>query len=212
MILEVEAGSGVVRLDPDGLAALGRAHAGADSVPEGAAAEALAVPGIPEALAAVAAPLATAELVVASGALVTTSRAWLARGAGALLLAVHGEVAQLLPVAPAAFPAAVARVVRLGPRRTRRVPTPVEEAVLDDLAHADDLRRSSAYSELGADWSWVLDVRWQGGSRQLAAVDGSAGLALVEATPGSASLRPATATEVWRLLTRVLPDDEELSD
>ncbi|RZS86934.1 hypothetical protein EV189_2352 [Motilibacter rhizosphaerae] len=209
MILDVAAGTGVVRVDPDGLARLREAHAAGAA--EGPAASALAVQGVPEALDALSAPLVVAELVVAGPDLVTSSTAFLDRDVCALLLAVHDEVAQLLVTAPAAFPAAVARVVRLGPRHGRREPAPVEQEVLEDLAHADGLRRSSAYAVLGADWSWTLDVRWQAGERQLAAVDGSAGLALVEREGEGWALRPATATEVWRLLTRALPGDEELA-
>lgn len=213
MRVEVDAASGVVRLDEEGFDALVRAAERPEGAePEIAARlpEVLAVPGMPEALAAARHPEVEVRLDLAGRHGAQSHWMWLDLDAAAVLLQVRDRELQLVATAPQYFAAAVARVTRLGPRRVGpREPLALGSDVVEDLFHTDQMRRTSALTLAGADLAWTLSVRWDGGERQLAVVDGENGLFEVEPLGQEWQLRPVTGTELWRLLTTALPADEE---
>jgi len=88
---------------------------------------------------------------------------------------VHPGQLQELSFPPAFLTAALVRLTRMRPRRP------------DDT---------------GPDFSWELEVEWEGGSRRLAATDGPSGIRLTDPVDGSQ--RPASNTEVYRILSTLL--------
>jgi hypothetical protein len=223
MRITADPATSVVRLDEAGLDALVTAAADdggvAEEVDGGVPADVLddvlAIPGMPQALAAAHDPLVQVRIDVAGRAGRQSHWAWLDLEGCALLLAVHEDERQLLATTPQLFAAAVARVTRIGPRRTgprqeRRMPADVVE----DLFHADEMRRTSAFAVAGVERAWTLSVTWGSGERQLAVIDGDEGLFRVEPgqeADGEWAVSPVTATDLWRALTTVLPGDEELA-
>ena len=91
-----------------------------------------------------------------------------------------GEV-QELSFPPAFLTAALVRLTRMRPRRP---------------------------DATGPDFAWELSATWDGGSRHLIATDGPDGIRITDPVDGSA--RPATNTEVYRILSTLLPTDAEL--
>lgn len=88
---------------------------------------------------------------------------------------VHpGEIREL-SFPPAFLTAALVRLTRMRPRRP------------DDT---------------GPDFSWELDIEWDGGSRRLAATDGPSGIRITDPVDGSQ--RPMSNTEVYRILSTLL--------
>ena len=216
MRLSLDAETSTLRLDEAGFEALVRAASGSESgdgvEEQDEVRVVLAEPGYAAALQAVARPGVRVRVDVAGRALTQTHLAWADLDTVALLLTVHDDELQLLATAPQHLAAAVARVVRLGPRKVgEREPAPLEPDVLEDLFHADDLRRLSAMTVVGADLAWTLAVEWPGGERLMCVVDGAAGLHLVEPDGDRWTLTPVTATLLWRRLTTMLPDDDEVA-
>jgi hypothetical protein len=123
---------------------------------------------------------------------------WIRSDAASLLLDLPGGMRDFLTVHPSFLPAAIARVVRLGPRpRVRSGPVRVPAAELGS----------------GAWRVWRAEMTWKGPGvrrREVHVADGREGLRLVEPDGEEAVLRPTTPTEVWRLLIRLLPDTAEL--
>jgi hypothetical protein len=123
---------------------------------------------------------------------------WVRADAASLLLDLPAGLRDFVTVHPAFVPAALARVVRLGPRpRVRSGPVRVPA------------------ERLGAgDWRvWRAEMTWAGPGvrrREVHVADGADGLRLVDLDGDEAVLRPTTPTAVWRLLVRLLPDTAEL--
>lgn len=213
MRIHLDPGTSTLRLDDAGFAALVDATSGYDSDqgPEQAEVDAvLSDPAYAAAMRAVNQPMVRVRVDVAGRARTQTHLAWVDLDTAALLLTVHDDELQLLATAPQHLAAAVARVVRLGPRKVgEREPVAVEADLLEDLFHADDLRRLSAMTLVGADLAWTLAVGWPGGERLMSVVDGPTGLHLVEPADECWQLTPVTATLLWRRLTALLPDDDE---
>ena len=130
-----------------------------------------------------------------------------ADGFAAALLLPREERHQLHVVPTAFLPAALARVNELGPRpraeaAERRRLTAGELA--QELAGRADLRRH-----------WRVDARWPAaegspGVRHVEVLDTEGGLWLVVPDGDDVELWPTTPTTVWRLLSGLLPRDEEL--
>lgn len=198
--MSIEVHDRVIRLDESAFQSL--VAGGQDTVPQQ---QALAVPGVGEALEAVRAPLAVINVDVTSPAVHQTHRVWVDPEAAALLLTVHGDERQLLAAPPALLASGLARVLRIGPRRVgARAPRPVEPDVLADLYSETEILRRSAFDALAADLAWSIGLSSAGEDRWLSAVDGPDGLWLVAGDEHAPRLEPVTATEVWRRLTTLL--------
>lgn len=215
MRLSLDPETSTVRLDDAGFQALVEASSGTGHQDAERPAEVdavLAEPVYAAAMRAVARPSVRVRVDVAGRARTQCHLAWVDLDTVALLLTVHDDELQLLATAPQHLAAAVARVVRLGPRKVgEREPVAVEQDVLEDLFHADEMRRLSALTVVGADLAWTLAVGWPGGERLMSVVDGPSGLHLVEPVDDRWQLTPVTATLLWRRLTTLLPDDDEVA-
>jgi hypothetical protein len=137
------------------------------------------------------------------------------------------ELRDFLALPPDFLPAAIARLVRLGPRpRARPEPVPLRAEPVDGLDAADPAVRTRAVAalgealeqqRLGGPWrAWRAGTTWSGrdgaglGRRAVQVVDAEPGLFLAESDGEYATLWPTTPTAVWRLLVRLLPDTAEL--
>jgi hypothetical protein len=126
-------------------------------------------------------PLVTLSLEVAGPEVGLRHRGWIDRDTATLLIGVRPDVFQVISLPPAFLTAALVRLTRIRPRRP-----------------GGD----------GPGFGWQLDAVWPGGSRHLVATDGPDGLRLAD--PGSGALRPASNTEVYRILSTLLPTDAEV--
>lgn len=212
MLVDLDHESGAVRLDQAGLDSLLAAagHDGHES--RGGHPDAVLALGsgrLDAAMEAIARPLVTVDLTVAGIDTRLEHRAWLTPGAGALLLGVRPGLFQLTSFDPAFLTAALVRMTRMRPRRGtapgRLLRFPVSR--LPELVGSDDEPRRRALADAGADFAWHLTARWDGGDRDLTAVDGPRGLHL--ATAGA--LQATSNTRAYRILSTLLPTDAELS-
>ncbi len=168
-------------------------------------ADALSVPGVPEALEAVRSPLAVLNIAVAGRSHLLSHQAWVTPDAVALLLDVREGERQLMALPPALLASGLARLLRLGPRRVaERAPGEADGAVLADLFSATEILRRSAFETLDVDLAWNLGLSWPGGDRWMSGLDGRDGLWLVAGDEAAPRLEPSTATDVWRRLTTLL--------
>lgn len=148
---------------------------------------------------------------------------WVSEGAAALLLDAPDGLRELVTVHPAMLPAALSRVVALGPRgRGEALPLQVPDEITSLLLGPDALRRHRALLEWGAErlpgvadgpWNrWSLGAQWApDGQRFVSVLDTPQQMWLMERAAGQHVLWPTDPTEVWRLLTRLLPGDDEMS-
>lgn len=160
-------------------------------------------PTLEPALAAVTEPVCRLSLVVGGAEPIP---GWVTPGAATMLLPLPDGVLDLVTVPPPFLPAALARIVKLGPRRrTDADPRQLTTAELDELLATDGHVR------------WTVECEWSTASgradqRRVDVVDHlPRGLWLLEPTEGRLLLWPTTPTAVWRSLTRLLPGDEELA-
>lgn len=206
--MSIRVDGGVVRLTDTDFQDLVRGEA-APSL-----ADALSVPGVPEALDAVRSPLAVLNVAVAGRSRLLSHQAWVTPDAVALLLDVREGERQLMALPPALLASGLARLLRLGPRRVaERAPARADgavlaaradSAVLADLFSATEVLRRSAFETLDVDLAWNLGLSWPGGDRWLSGLDGKDGLWLVAGDEAAPRLEPSTATDVWRRLTTLL--------
>ncbi|NHC45201.1 hypothetical protein [Motilibacter aurantiacus] len=165
------------------------------------------LPGVPEAVRAARRPLARVQLDVASPRVAVRHHAWAGDEAVAVLAHVRGAEHQLMPLPPPFLAGFLARLAGLRPHRVdgTREPRPVDEELLDDLFHPDDLRRSSAYAMLAARGAFALATAAPSGERRLAVVEDGRGLWAVEPEPGEEGwqLAPTTPTVLWRRMSAV---------
>lgn len=160
------------------------------------------------------------EVDVASVSGRSSHRGWAHHEGGALLLDLGGGRYDLFGELPGLFPNAVARLVRLGPRRHReRVPTPVPDDVARAVWAEDGEARAGALENLGGTterWCWSATTSWPAagdtiGGHRLAGMAGPEGWwRLVTAAEGTV-LEPTTPTELWTSLVDLLPADDEVA-
>jgi len=159
-----------------------------------------------------------------------SGEAWVAAGAAALLLDLPDGPRDFLTMPPDFLPAAIARVVRLGPRpRAGAEPVNVAADLLEDIPSSDPARRRGAVNRLAAmlvsstggrfarpSRIWHAQMTWSSPGdtltrRTLYVLDNEAGMFLAEFEGRRATLWPTTPTAVWRLLIRLLPDSQDLA-
>ncbi len=189
------------------------------------------------ALAAVQRPIAMLHLVVTGAAGHQLHQGWLSV-VSALLADLGDGLYDFAAVGTEFVPTLVARMTRLGLRpHLPRESATVTEAVLDGLAAHEAAPRAAAAQALvsttasawpewsaaasAGDWRfWVVDVTWpkpaggtasESSGRRLAVLDTSAGLLRVDVDDSGPRLVAVTPTEVWRLLSGILPGDDDLS-
>jgi hypothetical protein len=195
----------VLRLTDDDFQDLVRGETSSPSL-----ADALALPGVPEALEAVRSPLAVLNVAVAGRGHIQSHQAWITPDAVALLLDVREGERQLMALPPALLASGLARLLRLGPRRVAaRAAHEVDGEELADLFAETEILRRSAFDTLAVDLAWNLGLSWSGGDRWMSGVDGSRGLWLVAGDEAAPRLEPSTATNVWRRLTTLLVGIDE---
>ncbi len=148
---------------------------------------------------------------------------WVGPAGGAFLLDAPDELRELVVVHPAMLPATLARIVALGPReRGATSPRRHSDAAMGALLSADTRARRAAVNEAGGDslsdlidgpWNhWSIRAQWPpDGQHGLAVLDTVQQMWLIERSAGMSLLRPTDPTEVWRLLIRILPTDDELA-
>jgi hypothetical protein len=189
-------------------------------------------------LIAVGEPLCTVEISIEDADRgVESGRGWVSDDAAALLLELPGGLHEFVTVHPSFLPAALARIVRLGPRpRVATVPLQVRNALLDQLLSPDESIRSVAVEELiaeipaaereltvaaaealgsGPRHRWHVRIEWTApdgslGGRGVRVLDTAAGLWLTEPTVGVSVAWPATPTAVWRTLISLLPGEADI--
>lgn len=203
MLVEVDEGSGVVRLDDEGVAALTR-PATTDGASDPAVRTLLGSGRYDAALAALREPVVTMDLVVAASGSRLTHTASVVPETAAVLLGVRPGLHQLMAMPPAYLTAALVRLTGLEPRRVaERTDVPFPQTRLGELVAEDPEQRTATLAEVGADLAWRLEVRWATGSQQLTATDGRDGVRI--AGPGEDVLRAVTNTTVYRILSTTLP-------
>lgn len=187
----------------------------------------LAAAGVPSAdgphplllpgLAAVRAPVCTIQMHVAGAAAVHLHHGWVTPEAAAFLLFVREDVYEFVTVGPTFSPAAIAQILRLGPRTLAQPTEPFDTTVDDvDALFAEDTDiRQAAVAERRAG---RVVVGWAGpdgesNSRGLIVLDGSEGLFVADPDEagGAVAWRPVDGSEVWRRIVMLLPGDGELA-
>jgi hypothetical protein len=159
---------------------------------------------------------------------------WVNGAAAAFLLDLPDGEREFGVVHPTFLPAALARIVALGPRpRVAVEPVRTTPELVEELMAAHPDRRAAAAARIG-DGSptpelaeatraltspprrhWAVTVAWRSpdgrpAGRDVEVLDKADGLWLVERYPGQAMLWPTTPTAVWRMLVRLLPQDPEM--
>jgi hypothetical protein len=160
---------------------------------------------------------------------------WVSGEAVAILLDLPGGLCEFLVIHPIFLPAGLAKVVQLGPRlRPVAVPVQVKPELLELLTDSNPAVREAAADRLvdsapnrevesamramivGLHRSWYVATEWVGpdgtpGSRALHVLDTDAGLWVVEPRTEVSVVWPTTPTAVFRALTRLLPNDNDLA-
>jgi hypothetical protein len=229
-----DAASGRLRLDQaafDRLVGLARGDDGAG--PDAAALRDAGVvrddglhPLVADALRAVTEPVCRLRLALTDGGgRLKAGDGWLRADGAALLLDLPDEGLRDLVTLPAdLLPAAIARVVRLGPRPTPEPePLPVGSDLVAGLLAADpDERRRASDALAGVvrlnagQWrTWRAQMTWHDPrvgltGRAVQVVDAGPGLFLAASDGEQGTLWPTTPTAVWRILIRLLPDNDEV--
>ncbi|WP_163508627.1 hypothetical protein [Fodinicola acaciae] len=189
-------------------------------------------------LVAVGEPLCTVEITIEdAGRNVESGRGWVCDDAAALLLDLPDELHEFVTVHPTFLPAALARVVRLGPRpRTATMPLQVRNTLLDELLSADESVRATAVDALiaetpegereltaeaaralgsGLSHRWRVRIEWTApdgspGGRGIRVLDTAAGLWITEPTVGVSVVWPTTPSAVWRTLISLMPTEADI--
>lgn len=187
-------------------------------------------------LAAVTRPIARLELVSADADTVLLHQGWLSLMSAVLADRGDGSY-DFASVATEFLPTVIARLTGFGPRpRLPEAVLTVDERTLEALFEQDAATRTAAVGRLAAAapagweaWTaeleqgawrlWSADVTWpapgtrnQVAGRRVAVLDTEAGLLTVEGDEsGGLSLVPLTPTDVWLMLSSILPADSELT-
>lgn len=155
---------------------------------------------------------------------------WVGREHAALLLDLTPDTRELTTVHPTLLPAAVARVVRLGPHpQPGGEPLHMTRTAFAGLFSDSPSARRAAAGDLGAHLSdppmpdvvenlvegpwrcWTATMTWTDRDGRpdgdvLQVLDTEAGLCLCDVDLRAAALWPVSATGVWKRLTRLLPE------
>lgn len=158
---------------------------------------------------------------------------WIGRDGAVLLLDLPGGQRDLHSLAAELLPAAIARLTRLGPHPvTPGDPLPMTRDVFESLLAATEADRRAAADRLiltgeeagaaalverlvAGPWRrWTAAMAWytpdgEPATSTLQVLDTDACLCLCEVSGIDAVLWPTNATEVWRRLTLLLPDEVE---
>lgn len=200
MTIELDAKTGVTRLDEAGVDALFEAAAtpgfGADAL----AATALASGHLDAAMAAIAVPVARVSVATATADRVLRHRIWVGESTLALLL--DGPRLTLFADRRDFLAAGLAQLVDLRPHRVEeRWEVRVASDSVTAWFAADREARRSALAAADAVLAWEITVREGEDVRRLLATDGQHGIRLHE----DGTLVPATNTAVFRALTAAVP-------
>lgn len=219
--VEFDQATGRLRLTAQRFGELVDGPPSAERQPELAAAGVLSADGphplLLPGLAAVHAPVCTLEIHAAGAAAVHLHHGWVAPEAAAFLLFVREDVYEFVTVGPTFTPAAVAQVLRLGPRTPTQRAEPFDTTVdeVDALFAEDTDIRQAAVAERRAG---RVVVGWAGPDgeskgRGLIVLDGPEGLFVADPDEagGAVAWRPVDSSEVWRRIVMLLPGDEELA-
>lgn len=216
--VELDEQTGRVRLDREAferLVGAGSSATATDDVAEGAR-----HPKVRAGLEAVAEPVCRLRVTMAGGERHAEHEGWLTRSAAALLLSSADGLFDFLTVAPELVPAALARMMRVGPRSVgQRAPVRVDEDALDGLLDPDPSARAEAFAavtDTGASLAVKIELVWDGAdgepdSRGLVVLDGQGGLYAFRLAEGAGELVPVDGTFVWTALCALLPDDATLA-
>ncbi|UYM07767.1 hypothetical protein [Solicola gregarius] len=193
-------------------------------------------PAVRTPIAAAADPVAVARLEMRNeeGKLVV-GECWVSTEAATYLVGQPGGDLELISTAPSFFPVSISRLVGLSPRpRTGFQPWRMPREMVDDTLCDDPERRltattaisgsagdeaTTAYADAlakGPWWYWNLGVHWPGtdesdGARSLHIVDTQLGMAILSLSDELIAVDPTNPTEVFWLLTAILPRDNELA-
>jgi len=180
-------------------------------------------PAVAEALRAVTEPVCRLRLALTdAGDRLKTGDGWLRAEAAALLLDLPDPGLRDLVTVPADLvPAAIARVVRLGPRpRPEPEPLAIGAAPVSGLLAAERDERRRAAEALArvvpGPWrAWRAQMAWHDPrvgltGRAVQVVDAAPGMFLAVSDGERGTLWPTTPTGVWRLLILLLPRSDEL--
>lgn len=221
--LDFDPDTGRLRLRSEDFASLVAAATGmASSTPEQAP---LFVDGHPHAaiapaLQAIGTPTCALVLRTADPAGVALHRGWIDPEVAALFLDVAETVGELVTVATDHVPAALARILGLGPRRGEDQPSTVDVTVLDRAFSSDPQDRAAAATEILGDqperWRLsVIEAAWtntagEPAGRALALADSPNGLFHLTPEGSRLQIGLVTPSETWRLLIGLLPSGDEL--
>ena len=181
---DVDAGSGVLRLDDENLASYLDTIAHAE---------------------------VKLDLLVAGTSGVLRHRILAVPDEAVVVLGVRPGLHQVMALPPAHVAAALVRMTRLRPHpigdlAIRRYPAAGLAALVDDDAQV----RLNSLREVGARFAWRLSVRWTDDERHdLIAVDGPDGL--FWADPVEQLLRPVSSTQAYRAFSTVLTAGDHLA-
>lgn len=199
-MIEVDAATGVIHVDDEGLRDL--LGAPQRELHEAVASQ-IASSHLLPAIDALRDPDIALDLVVA-GRSVLTHRIGVDGEHAVAVLGVTPGLHQVLALPPSHVPAALVRLTRLRARRLGpREPRPCPPGGLGCLVHADPTTRADALMQVGADFAWRLGVIRGDAQHQVVATDGPAGLFLAD--PDAQLLRPISDTSAYRIFATVLP-------
>lgn len=146
-----------------------------------------------------------------------TGDGWIARHGTTLLLDGPHPAREFITLPAALLPAAVARLVQLQPRPTvTDEPLHLSRDDYDNLLAEKTARRQGAALSHGPapeSWrAWKVTMSWrnrrgEGETATLEVVDTRACWCLCTTTSQGVTMTPTNATEIWRRLTLLLPDE-----
>ena len=216
--VELDEQTGRLRLDREAFERLVGAASSTASTDE--LAERARHPRVRAGLAAVVEPVCRLRVILADGERHAEHEGWLTHTTAALLLSSADGMLEFLTVAPEFVPAALARMMRLGPRPVgQRRPVEVDEDTLDGLVDPDPAAREDAFSavaDTGASLGVKVELAWDGpdgepDGRGLVVLDGRGGLYAFRLEEAAGELVPVDGTFVWTALCALLPDDATLA-
>lgn len=159
---------------------------------------------------------------------------WVGTHSAGYLMSSGDDLYELIATGSAFFPASIARIVALGPRSHSAItPWRMPVDLLDRLVDTTESKRRLAADEItsivdepvtrgfvqgvveGPWWYWSLQVEWPAapggdGGRSLHVLDTRQGMAILSLSDDMIAVDPIGPTDVFRLLTMILPRDDEV--